>query len=286
MATGRFPPQQTLPAARSRNFDPRTLERSDTGIGQGGTKDFHPDRRTRKAMNSVPNGERVLIVDDETAMVALVQGWVETLGLGTDFAANGAEALEVARRFLPDVIVMDAMMPVMGGFEALAAFKQDPQLREIPVLFLTVRDDIQDVMTALDMGACDYLRKPFKPQEFLARLKSILRQKRDHDRTRREADEVRCERDHLVSWLNQLSAGVMRLDASGRVVSWRGPVLSEDELRGRPATQILECQGANPWQRAALYDGPALVLAGSTRLEGRALGRPVQGGYELLLIPS
>ncbi len=237
-------------------------------------------------MNSDSSCERVLIVDDETAMVALVKGWVETLGLCTDCASNGAEALEVARRFLPDVIIMDAMMPVMGGFEALAALKQDPVLQEIPVLFLTVRDDIQDVMTALDMGACDYLKKPFKPQEFLARLKSILRQKRKHDHIRREADEVRRDRDHLVSWLDQLSAGILRLDASGRVVSWRGPNLSEQDLRGQMATQILECQGAFPWQKAIPYEGPAHILVGSNPLQCRALGRPVQDGYELLLIQS
>jgi DNA-binding response OmpR family regulator len=237
-------------------------------------------------MNPETNAERVLIVDDDTAMVALIRGWVETLGLITDSAANGAEALEVARRFLPDLIVMDAMMPVMGGFEALTALKKDPLLQDIPVLFLTVRDDVQDIVAALDMGASNYLRKPFKPQEFLARLKSILRQKRDYDLIRHEADEAKCERDRLASWLDQLSAGFMRLDVSGQVLSWRGPILSEDELRGRPATEILECQGAIPWQEEALYDGPALVLAGSRRLQGRALGRPVQGGYELLLIPS
>jgi len=236
------------------------------------------------AMNAESTCGRVLIVDDETAMVALVTGWVETLGLCTDSASNGAEALEVARRFVPDAIVMDAMMPVMGGFEALAAFKKDPVLQRIPVLFLTVRDDIQDVMTALEMGACDYLKKPFKPQEFLARLKAILRQKREHDLVRQEADEIRRDRDHLASWLEQVSAGVLRLDAGGRVLSWCGPNLWEEDVQGRSVEELLDCQGAFPWKNATPYDGPIRLLTGANLLPSRALGRPTQEGYELLLI--
>lgn len=223
-------------------------------------------------------------------MVALVQGWVETLGLETESASNGAEALQVARRFVPDIIVMDAMMPIMGGFEALVELKRDPLLREIAVLFLTVRDEIQDIMNALDMGAHDYLKKPFKPQELLARLKAILRQKQEQDRLRQQIHEAEHERDRLLGWLERIPAGLLTLDGSGRVVSWRGPELAEEEVRGLPAGEVLDCQGASPWQEALPYEGPARILSGTGPRKARALGRPLPGSdpgaYELLLIPS
>lgn len=235
---------------------------------------------------------RVLVVDDEEAMVALLTGWIETLGFAIESAANGAEALEVARRLRPDVILMDAMMPVMGGFEALLALKRDPELWNIPVLFLTVRGDVQDVVNALDIGATDYLTKPFKPQELLARLRSVVRQKQQQDELRSEALRTQQECEQLRSWVENLPVGFLGLDERGVASSWNRRAreatgVEGDRILGRPAGEVLRVEGACPWTRGVPYEGPVTFLAGAAPLPAQAKGEPVPaetgGGYALLL---
>ncbi len=226
------------------------------------------------------------MVDDEEAMVTLLTGWIETLGFSIASAPNGALGLQVAREFAPDVILMDAMMPVMGGFEALLALKRDPALCHIPVLFLTVRDEIQDVVSALDQGATDYLTKPFKPQQLLARLRSIVRMKQQQDRLRQQAS---LDRQNLESWLQNLPAGYLALDGEGRATAWnqlaqQATGLAEDQVLGRPAEEFVLCEEPRPWAQRKPYVGPATLLGQAGPLPVRVLGRPLpEGGYTLLL---
>ncbi len=120
---------------------------------------------------------KVLIVDDEPAIRTLLVSWLEPSGFEVELATNGKEALEKASEVHPDAVVMDASMPVMGGFEALAEFKRRPDLKSIPIIMLTVHAEVRDMVNALDIGATDYLQKPFNPQILLARLRSVIRNK-------------------------------------------------------------------------------------------------------------
>ena len=120
---------------------------------------------------------KVLVVDDEPAIRTLLVSWLEPSGFEVEMATNGKEALEKASEMHPDAVVMDASMPVMGGFEALAEFKRRSDLKSIPIIMLTVHSEVRDVVNALDIGATDYLQKPFNPQILLARLRSVIRSK-------------------------------------------------------------------------------------------------------------
>lgn len=117
----------------------------------------------------------VLVVDDEAAIRDLLENWLEVSGFEVKTASNGAEALEMAKEVNPDAIVMDASMPIMSGFEALAEFKRRPELCNLPVMMLTVHNEVRDIVSALDMGASDYMSKPFNPQVLMARLRALIR---------------------------------------------------------------------------------------------------------------
>lgn len=116
----------------------------------------------------------ILIADDDDLLVALVQFKLEAAGHRVVVAENGAAALEAAQRDRPDLIVLDAMMPVLTGSEVLARLKADPAIANVPVIMLTARRGQDDVVAALRGGAADYLTKPFIPEELLARVETAL----------------------------------------------------------------------------------------------------------------
>lgn len=116
----------------------------------------------------------ILIADDDELLSALVQFKLEAVGHTVLVAENGAVALATVERQLPDLIVLDAMMPVLTGSEVLARLKADPRTATVPVIMLTARRGQEDVVTALRGGAADYLTKPFIPEELLVRVETAL----------------------------------------------------------------------------------------------------------------
>jgi diguanylate cyclase (GGDEF)-like protein len=126
---------------------------------------------------------RVLIADDDEDIRAFLD---ITLGLGgfeVIHARDGVEALELVHAHTPDVVVLDVMMPRMGGLEALRRLRHDARTSHIPVLLLTAKVQRQDTIEGLDSGADDYVTKPFDADEFLARIRSALR-RAEQQRTR------------------------------------------------------------------------------------------------------
>ena len=117
----------------------------------------------------------VLIVDDEYAGRETLQSILEGEGYRLEMAENGAQALEKARQFLPDVILLDVMMPGMTGFEVCQRIRNDPEIAEIPIIMLTALDDRDSLLTALKAGADDFVSKPFDRYELRARLLGITR---------------------------------------------------------------------------------------------------------------
>jgi DNA-binding response OmpR family regulator len=114
----------------------------------------------------------ILVVDDEPRLINLVRGYLEGEGYGVVTAANGREALFAARDHKPDLIVLDLMMPEMDGWEFLRLHRQE---RNTPIIMLTARVDDVDKIAGLEMGADDYLAKPFSPRELVARVRAVLR---------------------------------------------------------------------------------------------------------------
>jgi putative two-component system response regulator len=117
----------------------------------------------------------ILIVDDESAGRQTLESILEGQGYRLEMAENGQEALEKASQLLPDVILLDVMMPVMDGFEVCKRIRNNPALAEIPIIMLTALDDRQSFLNGLDSGADDYITKPYDRHELRARLLGITR---------------------------------------------------------------------------------------------------------------
>lgn len=116
---------------------------------------------------------KVLVVDDEPTIRELLSASLRFAGFDVATAENGAEALKVERTFLADIVVLDIMLPDMDGFEVLTHLRE--QEPELPVLFLTAKDDVQDRVRGLEVGGDDYVTKPFSLEEVVARIHAILR---------------------------------------------------------------------------------------------------------------
>jgi putative two-component system response regulator len=120
-------------------------------------------------------GSMVLIVDDEYIGRETLQSILEGEGYELEMAENGFQALEKAKKLLPDVILLDVMMPGMTGFEVCQRIRSDPQIAEIPIIILTALDDRESLLNALKAGADDFISKPFDRFELRARLLGITR---------------------------------------------------------------------------------------------------------------
>lgn len=125
-------------------------------------------------MNTVLGKEIVLVVDDSPDALSLINDALEHAGMDVLVALEGRQALTIARRIRPDIILLDAIMPNMDGFETCLALKADPSLSSIPVIFMTGLTETEDVVKGLEAGGVDYLTKPINPNELLARMRVHL----------------------------------------------------------------------------------------------------------------
>jgi len=132
----------------------------------------------------------ILVVDDEPGNIEILS---ETLGSDYEilFAVSGEEALEIASRQLPDMVILDIVMPVMSGYEVLKALKQDPVLKEIPVVFITALDQEDQETRGLTLGAVDYIPKPFNPAIVKLRVKTQMELKLQRDVLIHRNEELR-----------------------------------------------------------------------------------------------
>jgi len=142
------------------------------------------------------NNKRILIVDDSPDNLFLVQTILVEEGYEISLATDGVAALEKIEQTLPDLVLLDVMMPQMDGFEVTKRIRENPKLPFIPILLITAYDQPSAVQ-GLDMGADDFIRKPVEVEELLARVRSLLRLKQSVD----ERDQIACQREDFVSRL-------------------------------------------------------------------------------------
>jgi len=121
--------------------------------------------------------EQILVVDDEEDILELVRFNLLKEGYQVICAATGEKAVEIARSELPDLIMLDLMLPGMDGLEVAKFLKNDPETQNIPIIMLTAKGEESDVVTGLELGADDYVTKPFSPRILMARVKAALRRK-------------------------------------------------------------------------------------------------------------
>ena len=120
-------------------------------------------------------GETILIVDDEANIIELAQMYLEQAGFHVQSANDGAAALEMIARHPPALMVLDLMLPEVDGWEICRRVRAGAAAPDLPIIMLTARDDDVDKIVGLELGADDYVTKPFNPRELVARVKSILR---------------------------------------------------------------------------------------------------------------
>ncbi len=126
-------------------------------------------------MNSESSKYKILVVDDEKRMVRFIQLNLEQDGFQVLTAYNGSQALEQVRTQLPDLILLDIMMPDINGFEVL---KRIREVNTVPVIMLTAKGEEEDRIQGLELGADDYITKPFSPREMVSRIRAVLRRTR------------------------------------------------------------------------------------------------------------
>jgi len=159
-------------------------------------------------------------VDDEAVLVETIAYNLEQAGYQVLTAADGGSALEAARRETPDLVILDLMLPEMDGLEVCRQLRREHTTATIPIMMLTAKSDEIDKVVGLEVGADDYVTKPFGRRELLARVRALLRR----------ADYPAAGNDHAVqeppgevkSPSRELVAGPLRIDLAGRRVDCRG----------------------------------------------------------------
>ncbi|HYM85075.1 MAG TPA: response regulator transcription factor [Candidatus Dormibacteraeota bacterium] len=152
----------------------------------------------------------ILVVDDEPRIAQLARDYLEHAGFRVEVAGDGESALERVRRQRPDLVVLDLGLPGLDGLEVTRALRRDGDL---PIVMLTARDDELDKLLGLELGADDYITKPFSPRELVARVRAVLRRVEPHGAARDgEAEDILRVGGVLID------VARMRVEVEGRVV--------------------------------------------------------------------
>lgn len=126
-------------------------------------------------MSSKAANKRILVAEDEPDVLSLISSNLQSAGFNVIKAENGLVALNQAKETLPSLIVLDLMLPELSGLEVCKLLKKEPQTSQIPIIMLTAKAEEVDRIVGLELGADDYLTKPFSPRELVLRVKSVIR---------------------------------------------------------------------------------------------------------------
>jgi two-component system alkaline phosphatase synthesis response regulator PhoP len=152
---------------------------------------------------------RILVVDDELDILELIRHTLAKEGFEVHVAANGSQAIDQTAKVNPEIILMDVMMPVMDGMEACRQLKENPETKNIPVVFLTARSEEFAELAGFEAGADDYIAKPIRPRVLLSRIKAILRRRNALHTPEPEA----------------IDFGILKIDRERFVVEYEGKAL-------------------------------------------------------------
>jgi DNA-binding response OmpR family regulator len=178
----------------------------------------------------------ILVVEDESSIASFVALYLKNAGYGVRTASNGSDALAQVQQEMPGLIVLDLMLPDIDGIEVT---KRIRQTSDVPILMLTARDEDVDKIIGLEVGADDYLTKPFNPRELVARVKSILR-RATPVREARESAQIRHGDLHVDAGRREVRVGEEEIqlapkefDLLWELLDHRGLVLTRDQLLER-----------------------------------------------------
>ena len=173
----------------------------------------------------------ILVVDDVPDNVDILQMRLEAQGYEVTTAGDGLGALEKIRALLPDLVLLDVMMPKLDGIEAVKRLKADPSLPFIPVILVTAKADASDVIAGLESGGDDYLTKPVDHAALSARVRAMLRIKALHDTVQDQARHLEDQAAELAAWNQRLeervAAQLGEIEKVGRLKRFLAPQLAE-----------------------------------------------------------
>lgn len=178
----------------------------------------------------------IIVVDDEPGIVAIARDYLDRAGFRVVTAGDGVTALRLARSERPNLLVLDLMLPGMDGLDVTRALRQDPATRKLPIIMLTARVEETDRLIGLELGADDYMTKPFSPRELVARVRAVLR---------------RSEGDNAPSGV--LSFGELSIDLERRSVR-RGQEVIDLTATEFDLLAILAREPGRPFTRTQLLE--------------------------------
>jgi CheY-like chemotaxis protein len=199
-------------------------------------------------------GMKILVVDDTPANIDVLRRILGEEGFEIFIAMNGETALKLAEKNRPDLILLDVMMPGIDGFETCEKLKSNPDTKAIPVIFVTAKTELEDIVRGFKVGSVDYIAKPYKREEVLSRVTShleIVRLIKDKESLNKK---LREQNDELIESQNQYriiieksSDGVFRLDADGKILNSNARFHSAlgfdgKGLVGRPVMEIINSE--------------------------------------------
>jgi len=206
---------------------------------------------------------KILVVDDESVLVETIAYNLEQAGYQVITAADGKSALQAAHRELPDLIILDIMLPEMDGLEVCRQLRRESSTATTPIMMLTAKDDEIDKVVGLEVGADDYVTKPFGRRELLARVRALLRRA---DYVPLDDEKSEQEANNEVPRANrELVAGPLRIDLAGRRVNCRGQELDLQPKQFELLTYLVRNRGTVLTRDQVLHNVWGYDYAGDTR---------------------
>ncbi len=206
---------------------------------------------------------RVLVVEDEAEIAALVAYQLTREGYRVETALSGAAALDALHRNLPDLLVLDRMLPEVSGDDVLKAVRTDPATRAVPVLILTAKRDQADRIDGLEMGADDYLTKPFSPRELVLRVDAILRRAQGELKAGTGGGRI-------------LHAGPLRVDVGAHIVTLDDMEVQLTPTEFRLLQTLMERRGRTQSRHQLLTEAWDVDPAAASRLHTRTVDMHVR----------
>jgi DNA-binding response OmpR family regulator len=181
--------------------------------------------------------QRILVIDDEADAVDLIEFNLKEAGYQVASAADGAEALAKARAILPDLIILDVMLPEVDGLEVCKLLRRDPSTAEIPIIMLTAKAAEVDRVIGLELGADDYVTKPFSPRELVLRVRKMLQRGQP--------------RQALV---DQFRLGELFIDVPRHLVTWKEKKIDLTATEFKLLTVLVRRRGRVQSREQLLHD--------------------------------
>lgn len=199
-------------------------------------------------------GMKIMIVDDTPANIDVLRRILSDDGFEISIAMNGEAALSLVEKNRPDLILLDVMMPGIDGFETCEKLKANPSTNNIPVIFVTAKTEVEDIVRGFGVGSVDYIAKPFKREEVLSRVQTHLKIEKLNQEKENLNKKLQDQNNELVESQNQYrvileksSDGVFSLDAEGKILSCNARFSSfldfkVKELIGKPVMDIVNSE--------------------------------------------